>query len=172
MYRTGDLARMRPDGVFEFLGRADQQIKIRGFRVELGEIETAILQHPGVRQAAVVALPSQGGDKRLVAYVASDSAVDTAEMRAFLGGKLPLHMLPAQFISLTALPLNANGKVDRRALQPNLFLNQNWKKSSPKPGVPRWESPLPHRTKLFSNSEEARSNSCVSKPTWNASWNG
>ena len=121
MYRTGDLARLRPDGVVEFMGRADQQIKLCGFRIEPGEIETLLLQHAAVRQAAVVVRQSKSGEKRLVAYLVSayslsDTELDIAALRAFVGAKLPPYMVPAQFVSLHSLPLNVNGKVDRRAL--------------------------------------------------------
>ncbi|HME08514.1 MAG TPA: amino acid adenylation domain-containing protein, partial [Bryobacteraceae bacterium] len=116
MYRSGDLARFRPDGVLEFLGRADRQIKLRGFRIELGEIETALQQHPGVLQAAAVARQGETGEKYLVAYFVADAEIDAAGLRAFLSAKLPPYMIPAQFVALKSLPLNANGKVDRRVL--------------------------------------------------------
>jgi amino acid adenylation domain-containing protein len=114
MYQTGDLARYRPDGNIEFLGRADDQVKIRGFRIELGEIEAVLGQHPAVREVAVLAREIMPGEKRLVAYVVGDST--TEELRRFLKDKLPGYMVPAIFVLLHALPLMANGKVDRRAL--------------------------------------------------------
>jgi amino acid adenylation domain-containing protein len=114
MYQTGDLARYRPDGNIEFLGRADDQVKIRGFRIELGEIEAVLGQHPAVREVAVLAREVAPGEKRLAAYVVGESTTD--ELRGFLKDKLPEYMVPANFVLLHALPLMANGKVDRRAL--------------------------------------------------------
>ncbi len=113
MYRTGDLARRLPDGQLDFLGRLDDQVKIRGFRIEPGEIAAVVAEHPGVRQAAVLALPAPGGGRRLVAFVAPELPAD---LRAFLAGRLPEPMLPAAWLALPALPLNASGKVDRGAL--------------------------------------------------------
>ncbi|WP_103352219.1 non-ribosomal peptide synthetase [Amycolatopsis sp. CA-128772] len=112
MYRTGDLVRWNRAGVLEFVGRADDQVKIRGFRVELGEIETALTAHPDVTEAVVVAAET-AGTKRLVAYVVANG---TPDLREFLLRSLPDYLVPAVFVPLDALPLNENGKVDRRAL--------------------------------------------------------
>jgi natural product biosynthesis luciferase-like monooxygenase protein len=118
LYRTGDLARSAPDGTLEFLGRIDQQVKLRGFRVELGEIETALRQHPAVKDCAVAVSEIVPGDKRLFAYfVAAPGPLPAlAELREFLEAKLPDFMVPAAFIPLPALPLTPNGKLDRKAL--------------------------------------------------------
>ncbi|APR75501.1 Malonyl CoA-acyl carrier protein transacylase [Minicystis rosea] len=118
LYRTGDLARWLPSGDLEFLGRLDHQVKIRGHRVELGEIEVTLAAHPGVRDTVVLLREDNPGDKRLVAYVVAedDPAPDPAAFRAFLAQRLPEYMVPSAYVRLDALPLNENGKVDRRAL--------------------------------------------------------
>ncbi len=118
LYRSGDLARYLPDGDIEYLGRIDHQVKIRGFRVELGEIETLLAQHPGIREAIVLAREDTPGHKRLVAYCVPNRAATPAlsELRDFLAAKLPDYMVPAAFVMLDALPLTAHGKVDRKAL--------------------------------------------------------
>ncbi len=121
LYRSGDLARWLPTGELAYLGRIDQQVKVRGFRVELGEIQAALAAHPAVREAAVLARKEEDGEHRLVAYLAVDgsaavSAPGAAELRSFLAATLPEHMLPAAFVTLPSLPLTPHGKVDRRAL--------------------------------------------------------
>jgi thioesterase domain-containing protein/acyl carrier protein len=117
LYRTGDRVRHRADGTIEFLGRSDDQVKIRGFRVEPGEVEAALLRHPDVREAAVVARRGPDGNQRLIAYtVAAGPAVSTSDLRAYLAESLPDYMIPAAFLSLDELPRTPEGKLDRRAL--------------------------------------------------------
>jgi amino acid adenylation domain-containing protein/thioester reductase-like protein len=127
LYKTGDLTRYRADGALEFLGRLDHQVKIRGFRIELGEIEAQLLQQPTIKDAVVVAREDQPGDKRLVAYVVPHTAeADTEQaiidgLKAQLKQLLPDYMLPSAFLVLDAMPLSANGKLDRKQLPaPNL----------------------------------------------------
>jgi acyl carrier protein len=118
LYRTGDLARYLPDGDIEFLGRMDHQLKIRGFRVEPGEIEVVLGQYSGVQEAVVMAQEYAPGDKRLVAYIVSqeDSGLTVTALRGYLKEKLPEYMVPSAFVMLDELPLTPNGKVERRAL--------------------------------------------------------
>jgi amino acid adenylation domain-containing protein len=117
LYRTGDLARRLPDGTLEYLGRTDAQVKVRGFRVEPGEIEAVLGRHPGVRECAVVPWEPSPGDVRLAAYlVPRGAAPGAAELREHLRGSLPEHMVPSAFVELEALPLTPSGKLDRRAL--------------------------------------------------------
>ncbi len=123
LYRTGDLARWLPGGAIDFLGRIDHQVKLRGFRIEPGEIEAALCAHPAVAEA-VVAVRGEGSGRRLVAYVVSSDGGDggglaglaAGRLRTFLGERLPDYMIPAGFVPVAALPLTAHGKVDRQAL--------------------------------------------------------
>ena len=117
-YRTGDLGRFRPDGAVEFLGRIDQQVKLRGHRIELGEIEAALGRHPSVAAAVALVREDTPGDPRLAAYVvpAAGATPDAATLREFLKRDLPEYMVPSAFVVLSALPLTPNGKVDRKAL--------------------------------------------------------
>jgi amino acid adenylation domain-containing protein len=117
LYKTGDLARFLPDGTVEFLGRIDRQVKLRGYRIEPGEIEAQLELHPGVREAAVVAHEDAPGEKRLVAYVVAEGPPPPfGELRRHLAERLPDYMIPSAFMTLAGLPRTPNGKVDRRAL--------------------------------------------------------
>ena len=116
IYRTGDLARFLPDGNIEYLGRIDHQVKIRGNRVELGEIESRLLELEAVKEAIVIAKEEQGGDKYLCAYVVATTEISSEELRQSLAATLPEYMIPSTFVLLQAMPLTANGKVDRSAL--------------------------------------------------------
>ncbi|KAB8332532.1 amino acid adenylation domain-containing protein [Scytonema tolypothrichoides VB-61278] len=117
LYKTGDLVRYLSDGNIEFLNRIDYQVKIRGFRIELGEIEATLGEYPGVQQTLVSIREDVPGDKRLVAYIVAEQVPPSAsELRDFLQGKLPEYMVPKAFVFLDVMPLNPNGKVDRRAL--------------------------------------------------------
>jgi amino acid adenylation domain-containing protein len=135
LYRTGDLARWLADGNVEYLGRLDHQVKIRGFRIELGEIEAALQEYEGVRQAVVIAWEGEPGDKRLVAYVVPEPDIQESdngqgkaglrmgELREHLLRKLPEYMVPSGYVEMAELPLNHNGKVDRKKLpQPDMDL--------------------------------------------------
>ncbi|MGX7824529.1 amino acid adenylation domain-containing protein [Actinokineospora sp. 24-640] len=113
MYRSGDVVRWSASGDLEFVGRADDQVKVRGFRVELGEVTAAVSAHPAVSQAAVVAVPDRHGDNRLVAYTVGG---DPESIRSFVAASHPEHLVPAAVVVLDALPVTTNGKLDRRAL--------------------------------------------------------
>ncbi|MDI1460724.1 amino acid adenylation domain-containing protein [Catellatospora sp. KI3] len=120
LYRTGDLARTLPDGTVEFLGRSDNQIKLRGVRIEPAEVEVALQGHPQVRQALVtVSADDEPEDRHLVAYLTTaDGVLDQAGLRGYLAAILPAHSIPTVFVVLDQIPLTPNGKVDRRALPP------------------------------------------------------
>ncbi|MGW4739725.1 amino acid adenylation domain-containing protein [Nocardia xishanensis] len=123
MYRTGDLVRRTADGDFEYLGRTDFQVKIRGFRIELGEIDAALTAHPDVDYAATLGKVAPSGATVLVSYVLAREGVslDTGELSRFAGASLPGHMVPSVFVALDAIPLTANGKLDRQALPEPVF---------------------------------------------------
>ncbi|HKH43542.1 MAG TPA: amino acid adenylation domain-containing protein, partial [Thermoanaerobaculia bacterium] len=118
LYRTGDLARHRPDGALDFLGRIDEQVKVRGFRVEPGEVAAALEQHPAVAEAFAAVRETRPGDRRLIAWVvpAAGGAVSPEALRDHLAARLPEHMVPSALVALPALPRTANGKIDRAAL--------------------------------------------------------
>jgi amino acid adenylation domain-containing protein len=133
LYKTGDLARYLPDGNIEFLGRIDQQVKIRGCRIQLQDIETVLTQHPKVQEAIVTVNENQTGNQYLVAYVVPEAqaskektcTLKSTALRSFLQQKLPEYMIPAAFVILKQIPLTPNGKVNRQALpEPNLSLEQ------------------------------------------------
>ena len=119
MYRTGDLARWLPDGNIEYLGRIDNQVKIRGFRIECGEIENALLQHENIKESLVVPYKEEGKENILVAYIVlknTENSIGSSDLREILKNQLPDYMIPSNFVQLDKLPLNSNGKVDRKAL--------------------------------------------------------
>jgi amino acid adenylation domain-containing protein len=117
IYKTGDLARYRADGTIEFLGRTDNQVKISGYRIEPGEIEAVVMQHPAVRSTVVVPRRDTPGEKKLIAYVvAGEQGCSIDDLNAYVQERLPSHMLPAAFVLMDSLPLSPNGKVDRAAL--------------------------------------------------------
>ncbi|GGN34808.1 non-ribosomal peptide synthetase [Streptomyces fuscichromogenes] len=143
MYRTGDLVRMLANGHLEYLGRTDQQVKIRGMRVELGEIEAVLVSHPQVARAAVVAHEDRQGVRRLVGYVLSrgtdGTPLDVAALRASAADRLPGHMVPALIVELTELPLTPSGKLDQRALPAPEFTGATAGRSTVAPTAGREE---------------------------------
>jgi len=118
LYRTGDVGRHQPDGNLKLVGRVDEQVKVRGYRIEVGEIESVLRLHAGVKEAVVIARDDADRDKRLVAYVVAEpeTTLADAELKSYLKEKLPEHMVPAVYVQLPELPLSPNGKIDRRAL--------------------------------------------------------
>jgi len=117
IYKSGDLARWLPDGNIEFLGRIDHQVKIRGFRIELGEIENQLSKYNEIKESVVLAKEKQDGDKHLCAYiVAKPGGIDIDKLREYLSVRLPDYMIPSYFVRLEKVPLNSNGKIDRKAL--------------------------------------------------------
>jgi amino acid adenylation domain-containing protein len=141
VYRTGDLARYMTDGNVEYLGRIDNQVKLRGYRIELEEIESMLLQHPAVRQAAVVAHTESSGEKRLVAYFVAENhstgLVD--QLRSHLRTAMPEYMVPTYFVQLAALPLTHNGKLDRRSLPPPDAIERMSRPAAVAPRTPKEE---------------------------------
>ena len=120
MYRTGDLVRFSPDGSLDYISRADHQVKMRGFRIEPGEIEVVLAKHSDIDQVTVIVREDKPGDKRLVAYIvpALNANPDSAELRVYVGSNLPNYMVPSAFVVISALPLTPNGKINRKALLP------------------------------------------------------
>ncbi len=118
LYYTGDLGRMKPDGCLEFLGRSDFQVKVRGYRVELEEVEAVLSRHPAVQETAVIAYEDDSGDNSLAAYIVINQEQETtiSELNRFMKEKLPEYMIPSHFVMLDEMPLTSNGKVNRQAL--------------------------------------------------------
>jgi acyl carrier protein len=116
LYRTGDVVRYLGSGELEFVGRADHQVKLRGYRIEPGEVEAALLEYAGVREALVVVREDRAGERRLVGYVIGEGELSQSELRAHLAAKLPEQMIPAAFVKLASWPLTSQGKVDRQQL--------------------------------------------------------
>jgi tyrocidine synthetase-3 len=136
LYKTGDLVRWLPDGTVEFLGRKDHQVKIRGFRIELGEIENRLLHHKNIKEAVVIAKEESGKDKCLCAYIVPHhmAAFQETELEEYLAAALPDYMVPTYFVPLGKMPLNPNGKIDRKAL--------------PEPGMTKGNNYLPPENKI------------------------
>lgn len=140
IYRTGDLVKQQPDGTIEYHGRIDHQVKIRGFRIELGEIENVLSTHPNVREAVVLAIDYEEGQKRLIACVSGDK-VKNRFLKEHLGQKLTHYMIPQRFLWLDSLPKNHNGKLDRKALAAQL--------KSQSPTATTQSTPVPSPLPLF-----------------------
>jgi amino acid adenylation domain-containing protein len=138
-YHTGDVGRLAPDGCLTLLGRRDDQVKVRGFRVHPGQVEAALTEHEAIREAVVTAVAGDAGDLRLVAYLVTATAPPppAAALRHFLRARLPAHLLPSAFVVLDAMPLNANGKTDRAALPPP--------EGAPRPPLVLPRNPLEHQ---------------------------
>jgi amino acid adenylation domain-containing protein len=148
LYRTGDVVRWLADGTLEFLGRRDNQVKLRDYRIELGEIEATLSRHPKVLNVAVAVRPGSNGEKRLVAYIVADGALAVRDLREFLRRTLPEYMVPAVFMMLDRLPLTSNGKVDRPRLPEPEDGRERTSASEPRDEVERqlvriWEEVLP-----------------------------
>ncbi|MHA6486324.1 amino acid adenylation domain-containing protein [Bacillus cabrialesii] len=127
LYRTGDLARWLPDGTIEYVGRIDDQVKVRGYRVELGEIESALRQIEGVKEAAVLARTGQTGSKELFGYISVKAGANAEQVRSLLARSLPNYMIPAYIIEMDTLPLTSNGKLNRKALpEPDFASKQTY----------------------------------------------
>ncbi|AOL27289.1 plipastatin non-ribosomal peptide synthetase PpsC [Bacillus subtilis] len=126
LYRTGDLARWLPDGTIEYVGRIDDQVKVRGYRVELGEIESALRQIDGVKEAAVLARTAQTGSKELFGYISVKAGTNAEQVRSLLARSLPNYMIPAYIIEMETLPLTSNGKLNRKALPEPNFTSQTY----------------------------------------------
>lgn len=136
LYRTGDRVRWRSDDTLEYLGRDDHQVKLRGFRIELGEIEDALRQHPLITDAVVTVHDAPDGARRLVGYVIGEGESLPPDLEAFLQGRLPAYMVPAQYMKLAAWPMLVSGKVNRRALPPPDVLSLRDDESVLEPGRP------------------------------------
>ena len=155
LYKTGDMARRLATGEIEFLGRSDDQVKIRGFRVEMGEVEAALAQHPGIQEPVVVVKDDDAGGKQLVAYVvpARKPGPGALELRNFLKARVPDYMIPSAFVALEVLPLTPNGKVDKKALPDPLRIQASRVENGKAPRDPFevqlaqiWESVLGKRS--------------------------
>jgi amino acid adenylation domain-containing protein len=151
LYKTGDMARYLPSGDIEFLGRSDEQVKVRGFRVEILEVESALTQNPLVHECVIVVREQDGRGKQLVAYIVPTRkpGPSASELRNFLANRLPDYMIPAVFVTLDSLPLTPNGKVDKRALPEPQCVREDWDHSTVAPRDPLegqlvkiWESVL------------------------------
>jgi amino acid adenylation domain-containing protein/non-ribosomal peptide synthase protein (TIGR01720 family) len=151
MYLSGDLARWLPDGNLEFLGRKDDQVKINGYRIEIGEIQNVLLKQPQVKEAIVCTKENTNGDTTLVGYLVADSKLGAADIRSFLSESLPQFMIPHHFVFLPEIPLTHNGKVDKRRLPAPQEINVNSEAIAPRNEIERelaelWQTILGHET--------------------------